>query len=238
MPPITWKNIDAPNLNGSAYGLQLAGQNFNQATEGLNRLFNEQQKITESNWDNQAQINTQDAIARLKGLASLQDLNAQEWSFDPTALRSTYGQQFDPTAIVRSLAEQKAKLTGDAVTAAGTTGLNVADSTHSVGQAVDAYRHSLVAAGVKDPNVLDAAVQKFMQTGLAPKREGWTEQEDQLIARGREMLQGMGLNNPVGSTNGGTNTVPMPLDHSKLPLVHPEYTQTAGAFDPVAYAKV
>lgn len=238
MAPITWRNIDAPNLNGGAYGFQLAGQSFDRAADGINQLFEAQQRVDSANWDNQARINTQDAIARLKGLASLQDLNAQEGSFDPTALRSTYGQQFDPTAIVRSLAEQKAKLTGDAMTTAGTTSLGVADNTHSVGQAVDAYRNSLVAAGVKDPNVLDAAVQKFMQTGLAPKREGWTEQEDQLIARGREMLQGMGLNNPVGSTNGGTNTVPVPLEHSKLPLVHPEYAQTAGAFDPVAYAKV
>ena len=201
MAPITWRNIDAPNLNGGAYGLQLAGQSFDRAADGVNLLFEEQQRIDNANWDNQARINTQDAVARLKGLANLQDLNAQEGSFDPTALRSTMGQQFDAATILRALAEQRAKLTGEAVVAAGTTGLNTADSTHSAAEAVDAYRNSLIQSGVKDPNVINSKVQEFMQSGLAAKKEGWTEQEDQQIAQGRAMLQGMGLNNPIGSTN-------------------------------------
>ena len=237
MAPITWRNIDAPNLNGGAYGLQLAGQSFDRAADGVNRLFEEQQRIDSANWDNQARINTQDAVARLKGMVNLQDLNAQEGSFDPTALRSTMGQQFDATTIIRALAEQKAKLTGEAVTAAGTTGLNTADNTHSVSQAVDAYRNSLIQSGIKDPNVINSKVQEFMQSGLAGKKEGWTEQEDQQIAQGRAMLQGDGLNNPIGSTNGEANTVSIPLDHAKLPLVHPEYTSGSDTFDPIAYAK-
>lgn len=131
MAPITWRNIDAPNLNGVlTVSNSPASLLTVQLMVSISCLKHSKELIVQTGTirpDQHAGCNRQ---AERPG-QRLQDLNAQEGSFDPTALRSTYGQQFDPTAIVRSLAEQKAKLTGDAVTAAGTTGLNVADSTHS-----------------------------------------------------------------------------------------------------------
>jgi len=190
--PITWKNIDAPDFRSSMVGVGAASDSFERAGNSLSGIFARANKVDNANWDNQANINTEDAVARLRGLVDMNTYNAQEQYFDPTALRGQFGRQINNDTIQAELLKRKGVLTGEAVGAAGSFGLDQAKATLSASAAAEAFRQKLIDSGIKDPNVLNAEVTKFTQQTLAPVKDSWKEAGDKMVTNttGQLLAQG------------------------------------------------
>ena len=166
--PITWKNIEAPNLNTPLIALDSAGRSFNNAGDSINSLFSRIQAVNNNNLDTQNTTNTQDIISRLKGITSLQDFNTQEQSFDPSLIRKQIGTNFDANALQTALLARRGELQNEALAGATTEALKLASETGSVPNAANTLRQKLMELGVKDAPTLDAAVTNFMQKSGTP----------------------------------------------------------------------
>lgn len=57
--PITWRNVEAPDLRGAASMLQLANNGFNSGFDKLNQVLQNEQATAEANWKVQRDNNTQ-----------------------------------------------------------------------------------------------------------------------------------------------------------------------------------
>ena len=183
MAPITWKNINAPDFKDSILALGSAGQSFDRASSGIDKLFTDYNQINNTNWDNQSAINTEDYLAKIKGITNLNDLNTQEANFDPTALRSTVGRQINAAALQEALLKRKGILQNEALTGATTEALNLASQTGSLPDAANMLRQKLIALGVKDEPTLANAMNDFMQKSGAPLQKSFDNAEKAATAQ-------------------------------------------------------
>lgn len=181
--PITWKNIEAPNLNGALIALDSAGRSFNSAGNNLNTLFDRIQNVNNNQLDIQNTSNTQDLISRLKGITSLQDFNTQEQSFDPSLIRKQIGTNFDANALQTALLARRGELQNEALAGATTEALKLASQTGSIPDAANTLRQRLIELGVKNEPALANAMNDLMQKSGAPMQKGFDNAEKAATAQ-------------------------------------------------------
>ena len=75
MPPITWRNVDAPTATGSARILEAAGRSVNKGLGQLGGLVKEHERVLESNRLNETRRATDSVLAQIAGL-DLEGVNA------------------------------------------------------------------------------------------------------------------------------------------------------------------
>jgi len=172
--PITWHNIAAPNFRDSILANQAAGENFNAAGANLQRILAEQAKVNNANFDNQTRIGTEEEIAAMQQAKDLGTFRGQEANFDIGPVRERRGVQadFDKVAAARELL--KSKLLEGVKSSAATNANAVADSTKSVGSALEAARQHALANGMTGGEA-DAFANDYLVKNLASKKAAWAE---------------------------------------------------------------
>ena len=169
MAPITWRNVAPPDLNGTAYGSALAGQSINGAFNGLTQLMEAQQKVDDSNWNNQANINTENIATQAKAIQDLKGYYTGKDSFDPTVIAGTdVGRQYHPEQVQSALAARLTALRNEAIGQASTAGLTAAGVNGSAAEGTDAFIKALQAAGEQDQSHINTAAAGFTKDTLVP----------------------------------------------------------------------
>ena len=102
--PITWRNVNAPTATGASRILDSAGRSFNKGLGQLTGLADEFTNIGNRNQANTNRRNTDDALAGINQLGSLDQLEAarQSGQFDPTNLPAGV----DAKAVRNALADR------------------------------------------------------------------------------------------------------------------------------------
>lgn len=213
MAPITWRNINAPDFRDSILALGSAGHSMDSAAEGINKLFAENQRIGNANWDNQSRINTEDAISQLRSLASLPEYYQQKDNFDMAGLRPRFGAQINAEAIQAALGKRLAELNDSAVMQASRLGRDVTNQTGSLAQGTQAATEMLQDLGVQDPRVMQAGVNTHGALAKGQEQGIAEAQDQQLAAELRNELT-------------GTSTAPM--QQSGQEILSPDARYTGG----------
>lgn len=113
--PITWRNVDAPDLRGAASMLHLANTSFNSGFDKLNQVLQNEQATAESNWKVQRDNNTQAFLNSINQYRTPEEYQAALTSgaLDP----SKFGAQIDQAAVRSALDGRLAILQDRAVKA-------------------------------------------------------------------------------------------------------------------------
>lgn len=113
MTQITWRNIDAPDLGGVAR-LQLAGnQSIRDAISGLLAPIQQNQQLSNINFNTARTQNTADIQNQLLGFTDPAQLDAARTEFNPDTLRKRFGAAVDQSAINQTLATRPGQLRQD-----------------------------------------------------------------------------------------------------------------------------
>lgn len=97
--PITWRNVDAPDLRGAASMLQLAGNGINSGFDKLNEVLKNEQATADANWKVQKDNNTQAFLNSINQYRTPEEYQA---ALSSGALdMGKYGAQIDQ-AVARS----------------------------------------------------------------------------------------------------------------------------------------
>lgn len=99
MPPITWRNVEAPSFRDAILAGAQAQQSFNSGFDSLNKLVDQETKTNIANWDNTKNNNTQEFLNQLNQYRTPEELQAAQASGALDALRQRYGPQVDQAAI-------------------------------------------------------------------------------------------------------------------------------------------
>lgn len=81
MAPITWRNVDGPDLSSAARILGLAQNSFNTAVDAFSRPVVQQQQTNEQNWQAMKDWNTNQVLNKFAGITdpnAAQNLLASE----------------------------------------------------------------------------------------------------------------------------------------------------------------
>ena len=97
--PITWRNVEAPDLRGAASMLQLANNGFNSGFDKLNQVLQSEQATAEANWKVQRDNNTQAFLDSINQYRTAEEFQAAQQSGALGQLRSQFGNQIDRAAI-------------------------------------------------------------------------------------------------------------------------------------------
>lgn len=113
MAQITWRNIDAPDLGGVAR-LQLAGnQSIRDAISGLLAPIQQNQQLSNTNFNTARTQNTADIQNQLLGFTDPSQLDVARADFNTDALRERFGAAVDQSAINQTLATRPGQLRQD-----------------------------------------------------------------------------------------------------------------------------
>ena len=113
MTQITWRNIDAPDLGGVAR-LQLAGgQNIRDAISGLLAPIQQNQQLSNVNFNTARTRNTADIQNQLLSFTDPTQLDAARADFNSDALKERFGAAVDQSAINQTLATRPGQLRQD-----------------------------------------------------------------------------------------------------------------------------
>jgi hypothetical protein len=104
--PITWQNINAPDLASASRPLEAAQRSFSTAFDGLGQLLTERQRIGEQNWQNTRINNTNAFLDKLMAFRTPEELAAAQQSGALNQLRQQFGAQID-TAAIRGAEESR-----------------------------------------------------------------------------------------------------------------------------------
>ena len=99
--PITWRNVEAPDLRGAAGMLQLANNGFNSGFDKLNQVLQNEQATAEANWKTQRDNNTQAFLNSINQYRTPEEYQAALASGALSTDR--YGAQIDQTAARAAL---------------------------------------------------------------------------------------------------------------------------------------
>lgn len=104
MPPITWRNVNAPSAQGASKILAQAGKSANQGISQLTGLANQVGDVQAANQLNQNRINTEAALGGISGLGTQSVLDAarQSGQYSPEQLAPGV----DQTAVRKALQNQ------------------------------------------------------------------------------------------------------------------------------------
>lgn len=99
--PITWRNVDAPDLRGAASMLHLAGNSINSGFDKLNQVLQNEQATADANWKVQRDNNTQAFLNSINQYRTPEEYQAALTSgaLDP----SKFGAQIDQAAVRSAL---------------------------------------------------------------------------------------------------------------------------------------
>lgn len=97
--PITWRNVEAPDLRGAATMLQLANNGFNSGFDKLNQVLQNEQATAEANWKMQRDNNTQAFLDSINQYRTAEDFQAAQQAGALDKVRSQFGTQIDRAAI-------------------------------------------------------------------------------------------------------------------------------------------
>ena len=104
--PITWRNVDAPDLSGTA---QIMGQGNSALTNGLAALQQTAQDIGKTqiaNFDNQTQRNTDSLVQQIRAAQNMDQLQQLTHFNDPQVLQQQYGAQINGDKVQQALLQQ------------------------------------------------------------------------------------------------------------------------------------
>jgi hypothetical protein len=91
--PITWRNVNAPNLSGAAAMMEQARQSFSSAFNTADNLIDQRQAIEQGNQENQVNLNTDQFEQMLRSrYQSPEELQAARQSGELDALRQQFGE--------------------------------------------------------------------------------------------------------------------------------------------------
>lgn len=99
---ITWRNVDAPNLQGVGSLLASGSELMNQGAAQIGDILQRRLDTQKANWDLQAKDNTQAAINQIK---AIKDLNQLEGT-DLNQILSPYGGQIDAGLVSDAFGNQ------------------------------------------------------------------------------------------------------------------------------------
>ena len=99
--PITWRNVDAPDLRGAAGMLNLAQHGFNSGFDQLNNVLKTEQATAENNWKIQRDNNTQAFLNSINQYRTPEEYQAALASGALDA--GKYGAQIDQAAARSAL---------------------------------------------------------------------------------------------------------------------------------------
>ena len=99
--PITWRNVDAPDLRGAAGMLQLANTGINSGFDKLNQVLQNEQATTDANWKVQRDNNTQAFLNSINQYRTPEEYQAALASGALNA--GQYGAQIDQAAVRSAL---------------------------------------------------------------------------------------------------------------------------------------
>ena len=106
MPPITWRNIDAPDMSGTA-GILYQGNNaVQQGVLGLQQLAAGVRNNQIANVDNQTARNTDQLLQTIRATPTLTQQQALTQQLTPQALQQQYGAMVDGSQVQRALQDQ------------------------------------------------------------------------------------------------------------------------------------
>ena len=106
MPPITWRNIDAPDMSGTA-GILYQGNNaVQQGVLGLQQLAAGVRNNQIANVDNQTARNTDQLLQTIRATPTLEQQQALTQQLTPQALQQQYGAMVDGSQVQRALQDQ------------------------------------------------------------------------------------------------------------------------------------
>lgn len=148
MAPITWKNIAIPDLGDNLRAMPVINDSFNKSADILRGTLTDYTKQNDANWDQGVKNNTADIVARLKGADNLGSLNALNEQYNPEALRSAFGVQYDDDKVQAAKLDSRNLLNTKAANEAFTLGNITFDSTKSEADTYAAMRKKLTDSGV------------------------------------------------------------------------------------------
>ena len=106
MPPITWRNIDAPDMAGTAGILNQGNNAVQQGVLGLQQLAAGVRNNQIANVDNQTARNTDQLLQTIRATPTLTQQQALTQQLTPQALQQQYGAMVDGSQVQRALQDQ------------------------------------------------------------------------------------------------------------------------------------
>lgn len=97
--PITWRNIEAPDLRGAGILLNNTQFNLQQSFKALGDILAKQEQTNTANFQNDRNNNTQDRLDQLQGFRTAEELLAARDSGQLDSLFRTQGQNVDREAL-------------------------------------------------------------------------------------------------------------------------------------------
>lgn len=104
MPPITWKNIAAPDFSGTTEALKASGEAVGRAGASLQKVLSDKRTVDEGRWEGQKARNTAEILRRRKAIGGLDEFNEQISGAD---LEGEFGAQFDAEKVEAGTATQR-----------------------------------------------------------------------------------------------------------------------------------
>ena len=107
MPPITWRNVEAPSFRDAILAGAQAQQSFNYGFDSLNKLIDQESKTNIANWDNTAKNNTEKFYADVASqFKTPEEYQAALKSGLVDQMRQQYGAQIDQAGARKYLEER------------------------------------------------------------------------------------------------------------------------------------
>lgn len=106
MPPITWRNVDAPDMSGTAAILNQGNNALQQGITGLQQLALGVRNNQIANVDNQTARNTDQLLQTIRATATLPQQQQLTQQLTPAALQQQYGAMVDGSQVQRALQDQ------------------------------------------------------------------------------------------------------------------------------------
>lgn len=181
--PITWQNINAPDLGSVGRGFESAQRSFGSAFDQLGAMLSQRENTEEKNWQNTRTNNTNAFLDQLAGYRTPEELAAAQQSGALQTLRQRFGSQIDSTAI-RGAEEQRINALRTGAKQAG----EFEDFSKERAQRiiVDDIRQTMLTNPELAKQMLKENGNLFKGTELARELDG---REQELVGRGRDTIK-------------------------------------------------
>lgn len=97
--PITWRNVEAPDVRGALLGLTAANQSFNAGFDKIGEVLKQREQMATDNWNQQKVNNTQLALDELRKYRTPEEYQAAMQSGELDRLTQGMGAQVDAAAV-------------------------------------------------------------------------------------------------------------------------------------------
>lgn len=96
-PPITWRNVDGPDLTSAARILGQAQQSINGAFDAFGRPIQQAEALVDKNWQAMSNYNTDQFLGRLQQFKTPEELAAAQATGELQRMRDAFGAQINMT---------------------------------------------------------------------------------------------------------------------------------------------